>query len=85
MSRTGGAAEASGHVGTRRLGCRLRAQPFIVAPCLAKDGEEKVSAWNKFQRFCFVIETPEYLQTTLPEPKKTVEGAAARGQLPKSG
>ena len=61
------------------------AQPFIVAPCLAKDGEEKVSAWNKFQRFCFVIETPEYLQTTLPEPKKTVEGAAARGQLPKSG
>ena len=55
------------------------AQPFIVAPCLAKDGEEKVSAWNKFQRFCFVIETPEYLQTTLPEPKKTVEGQPPEG------
>ena len=61
------------------------AQPFIVAPCLAKDGEEKVSAWNKFQRFCFVIETPEFRQTRLPEPKKSVEGAATGGQLPGSG
>ena len=61
------------------------AQPFIVAPCLAKDGEEKVSAWNKFQRFCFVIDTPEFRQTRLPEPKKTVEGAAAGARPPGTG
>ena len=44
------------------------ARPFIVAPLLDKDGEKKLEAWNKFQRFCFVIQTPEYRRTALPSP-----------------
>jgi hypothetical protein len=35
---------------------------------LDKDGEKKLEAWNKFQRFCFVIQTPEYRRTALPSP-----------------
>ena len=42
--------------------------PFIVAPAAAKDGEEKVEVWDKFQRFCFVIETEAFLRETLPSP-----------------
>ena len=42
--------------------------PFIVAPAVAKDGEEKIEAWDKFQRFCFVIGTEAFLREALPEP-----------------
>ena len=52
--------------------------PFIVAPCLAKDGKEKIEAWDKFQRFCFIIETKAYLEQRLPEAgKEPAEGAKA--------
>ena len=43
-------------------------RPFIVAPAVAKDGEEKIEAWDKFQRFCFVIGTEAFLREALPEP-----------------
>jgi hypothetical protein len=43
-------------------------RPFIVAPAVAKDGEEKIEAWDKFQRFCFVIGTPAFLREALPSP-----------------
>ena len=43
-------------------------RPFIVAPAVAKDGEEKIEAWDKFQRFCFVIGTDAFLREALPSP-----------------
>ena len=43
--------------------------PFIVSPCSAKNGSEKVEQWDKFQRFCFVIETKAFLGERLPEPE----------------
>jgi hypothetical protein len=43
-------------------------RPFIVAPAVAKDGEEKIEAWDKFQRFCFVIGTPAFTREALPSP-----------------
>ena len=61
------------------------AQPFIVAPCLAKDGEEKVSAWNKFQRFCFRHRDARISSDEASGAEEDGRGAAARGQLPKSG
>ena len=57
---------------------RNAGNPFIVAPCLAKDGKEKIEAWDKFQRFCFIIETKAYLEQRLPEAgKEPAEGAKA--------
>ena len=50
--------------------------PFIVAPCLAKDGAQKVEAWNKFQRFCYVIKTPAFRKTALPRPGEGGRGAS---------
>lgn len=43
--------------------------PFIVSPVVHKVGELKLEAWDKFQQSCFVIETKQYLQQTLPSPK----------------
>ena len=45
-------------------------QPFIVAPVLDKEGKDKVEAWEDFQKVCYVIDTPEFRQTRLPEPEK---------------
>ena len=52
------------------------ARPFIVAPLLDKDGDKKLEAWNKFQRLCFVIDTPEYRRTALPQPTPAVPAAS---------
>ena len=55
-------------------------RPFIVAPASAKDGEEKVEVWDKFQRWCFVIETEAFLRETLPSPGPPGRSAALPGK-----
>jgi hypothetical protein len=42
----------------------------------AKDGDEKLAAWNNFQRFCFVISTLRFQVTTLPPAAVGEEGGA---------
>ena len=56
-------------------------RPFIVAPASAKDGEEKVEVWDKFQRWCFVIETEAFLRETLPSPGPPGRSAALPGKV----
>ena len=53
-------------------------RPFIVAPAVAKDGEEKIEAWDKFQRFCFVIGTEAFLREALPAAAAGAHHAASR-------
>lgn len=40
--------------------------PFIAAPTVAKDGEEKLATWKKFNSFCIVISNEKFHLTTLP-------------------
>ena len=60
--------EAGGDVDASSRDAVDFSRPFIVAPAVAKDGEEKIEAWDKFQRFCFVIGTEAFLREALPEP-----------------
>ena len=41
-------------------------EPFIVAPKINKDGDSKMVVWEKFNRFCFVIDNEKFHTTRLP-------------------
>ena len=40
--------------------------PFIAAPNIDKAGDQKMAAWQKFNRFCIVISNPKFYDTRLP-------------------